>query len=322
MNHATGAVVGLLLTCVVSGAKAAEAGYPNRPIRFIAPFVPGGPSDTLARLLSQKLNDAMGQSVIVDNRGSAGGVVGFEIAAKSAPDGYTLLLGASGGLTMNPSLYAPLPYDPQRDYQPVTQIEAGPQILVVHPSVPARSVQELIALAKSKPGQINFASAGTGNRIASELFKATAGIDIVNIPYKGTAQALADLIGGQVQMMMASALSAIPQMKAGKLRGLGVTSVKRSPVLPELPTIAESGLAGYESTSWHGVLVPAHTPLPIVMRLHDEIVKTLHQPDVKERLGSLGFEIVGSTPGEFSAYIKQQGTKYDKLIRQIGLKAE
>jgi tripartite-type tricarboxylate transporter receptor subunit TctC len=322
MNAVIRVVIVVLLTCGAYGVQAAEATFPVRPIRFIAPFAPGGPSDTLARLLSVKLNEPLGQPVIVDNRPAAAGIVGFEMAAKSAPDGYTLLLGSNGGLTMNPSLYPKLPYEPQRDYQAITQIESGPQILVVHPSVPAKSVQELIALAKAKPGQINFASAGTTNRIASELFKAQAGIDIVNVPYKGTGQALADLVGGQVQMMMMSALTAIPAIKSGKLRGLAVSSLKRAAVVAELPTVSESGLPGFESTSWHGVLVPSHTPRPIVGRLHAEVVKVLSQPDVRERLASLGFEVIASTPEEFAAFIRQQTAKYEKLIKQIGLKAE
>jgi tripartite-type tricarboxylate transporter receptor subunit TctC len=318
---ARGAVV-LFLAALSAAAFAAQPSYPTKPIRLIAPFAPGGPSDTLARLLGQKLNDSLGQPVIVDNRPAAAGVVGFETVAKALPDGYTVLLGSSGGLTMNPSLYSKLPYDPARDYQPITQIEAGPQILVVHPSVAAKSVQELVALAKARPGQINFASAGTGNRLASELFKAQAGIDIVNVPYKGTSQALTDLVGGQVQMMMASAISAIPLVKAAKLRGLAVTSAKRAAVLPEMPTVAESGLPGYESVSWHGVLVPAHTPKPIVARLHDDSVRALQQPDVRERLTTMGFDVIASTPQQFAAHIATERAKYDRLIRQIGLKAD
>src|SRR4051794_18453739 len=240
MKVATCFVIAWLAISGTSAVDAAEVRHPTRPIRLITPFAPGGPSDTLARLLSAKLNEPLGQPVIVDNRPAAAGIVGFEMAAKSAPDGYTLLLGSNGGLTMNPSLYAKLPYVPLRDYQPVTQIESGPQILVVHPSVQAKSVQELIGLAKAKPGQINFASAGTTNRIAAELFKAQAGIDIVNVPYKGTGQALADLVGGQVQMMMMSALTAIPAIKSGKLRGLAVSSPKRAAVLPDVPTVSES----------------------------------------------------------------------------------
>jgi tripartite-type tricarboxylate transporter receptor subunit TctC len=322
MKVATRFVIASLVTCAAGVIHAGEIKYPTRPIRLITPFAPGGPSDTLARLLSVKLNEPLGQPVIVDNRPAAAGIVGFEVAAKSAPDGYTLLLGSNGGLTMNPSLYTKLPYDPKRDYQPITQLESGPQILVVHPSVPAKSVQELIALAKSKPGQINFASAGTTNRISAELFKSQAGIDIVNVAYKGTGQALTELVGGQVQMMMMSALTAIPAIKSGKLRALGVSSLKRAAVLPDIPTIAESGLPGFESTSWHGVLAPSHTPRPIVTRLHSEIVKVLAQQDVKERLASLGFEVVASTPEQFAAFIREQTAKYEKLIKQIGLKAE
>jgi tripartite-type tricarboxylate transporter receptor subunit TctC len=322
MNAVTRVVSALLLSCCACAMQAAETTYPVRPIRFIAPFAPGGPSDTLARLLSPRLNERLGQPVIVDNRPAAAGIVGFEMAAKSAPDGYTMLLGSNGGLTMNPSLYQKLPYNPARDYQAVTQIESGPQILVVHPSVPAKSVQELIALAKAKPGQINFASAGTTNRIAAELFKAQAGIDIVNVPYKGTGQALAELVGGQVQMMMMSALTAIAPVKSGKLRGLAVSSLKRAAVVADLPTVSESGLPGFESTSWHGVLVPSHTPRPIVARLHAESVKALTQPDVRERLATLGFEVVASTPEEFVAFIRQQTAKHEKLIKEIGLKAE
>jgi tripartite-type tricarboxylate transporter receptor subunit TctC len=278
----------------------------------------------MARLVSQKLNESMGQPIVVDNRAGAGGAVGCEIAAKAAPDGYTLLLGSSGNLSVNPSLYKKLPYDPVKDFQPITQLEAGPQVLVVHPAVTAKSVQELIALAKARPHALNFASGGTGtgNHLASELFKATAGIDIVHVPYKGTGQALTDLVGGQVQMMMSSLLPAIPQIKAGRLRGLAVTSVKRTPVLPELPTIAESGMAGFETTSWHGILVPAKTPKVIATRLHDELVKMLAQPDVRARLASEGIDAIGNTPQEFAAYIRSETVKYAKVIKQAGIKAD
>jgi tripartite-type tricarboxylate transporter receptor subunit TctC len=307
-----------------SATAVAASSYPDRPIRLIAPFAAGGPSDIMARLVSQKLNESMGQPIVVDNRAGAGGAVGCEIAAKAAPDGYTLLLGSSGNLSVNPSLYKKLPYDPVKDFQPITQLEAGPQVLVVHPAVAAKSVQELIALAKARPHALNFASGGTGtgNHLASELFKATAGIDIVHVPYKGTGQALTDLVGGQVQMMMSSLLPAIPQIKAGRLRGLAVTSVKRTPVLPELPTIAESGMAGFETTSWHGILVPAKTPKVIATRLHDELVKMLAQPDVRARLASEGIDAIGNTPQEFAAYIRSETVKYAKVIKQAGIKAD
>jgi tripartite-type tricarboxylate transporter receptor subunit TctC len=313
-----------LLMLVSSGTFAAAQTYPDRPIRLIAPFAAGGPSDIMARLVSQKLNESMGQPVVVDNRAGAGGAVGCEIAARAAPDGYTLLLGSSGNLSVNPSLYKKLPYDPVKDFQPITQLEAGPQVLVVHPAVAAESVQELIALAKAKPHALNFASGGTGtgNHLASELFKATAGIDIVHVPYKGTGQALTDLVGGQVQMMMSSLLPAMPQVKAGRLRALAVTSAKRTPVLPDLPTIAESGMPGFETTSWHGILVPARTPKTIAARLHDELVKMLAQPDVRARFTSEGIDAIGNTPHEFATYIHAETVKYAKVIRQAGIKAD
>lgn len=322
MNRIARCAAAIILTTSASAVAAAD--YPDRPIRLIAPFAAGGPSDIMARLVSQKLNESMGQPIVVDNRAGAGGAVGCEIAAKAAPDGYTLLLGSSGNLSVNPSLYKKLPYDPVKDFQPITQLEAGPQVLVVHPAVAAKSVQELIALAKARPHALNFASGGTGtgNHLASELFKATAGIDIVHVPYKGTGQALTDLVGGQVQMMMSSLLPAIPQIKAGRLRGLAVTSVKRTPVLPELPTIAESGMPGFETTSWHGILVPAKTPKAIATRLHDELVKMLGQPDVRARLASEGIDAIGNTPQEFAAYIRSETVKYAKVIKQAGITAE
>ena len=314
-------LVGALLSCAAVTAYAAEAPYPTRPVRVIVPFAPGGPSDILGRLMAQKLSDAMGQTFVVDNRGSAGGVVGFEIAAKAVPDGYTILIGGGSALTQNPSLYAKLPYDP-RDFQPISQLTVGPNLLVVHPSVPAKSVPDLIALAKAKPGQINFASAGTGNRLASELFKSMAGIEIVNVPYKGTGQAINELVGGQVQMMMMNMIAAMPQVKSGKLRGLAVTTMKRSPALPDTPTVAESGLPGFEVTSWHCAIAPVKVPKAIVSRLSAELARIVHLPDVKERLQTQGLEPVGSTPEALSAYIREETVKYAKLIKQIGLKGE
>jgi tripartite-type tricarboxylate transporter receptor subunit TctC len=321
MHRVSALSAALLFVAPISAANAAEAKYPTRPVRVIVPFAPGGPSDILGRLMSQKLGEAMGQPYVVDNRGSAGGVVGFEIAAKAAPDGYTILMGGGSALTQNPSLYTKLPYSAS-DFQPVTQITAGPNLLCVHPSVPAKSVQELIALAKAKPGTINFASAGTGNRLSSELFKAAAGIDIVNISYKGTGQAITDLVGGQVQMMMINMIAASPQVKSGKLRGLAVTTLKRNPAMPNMPTVAESGLPGFEVTSWHGVFVPVKTSKAIVTRLNAELVKIVHLPDVKEKLEPQGLEPVGSTPEQLSAYIREETAKYAKLIKQIGLKPE
>ncbi len=322
MNHATIAVAGLFLTFTVSGVAAAEASYPNKPIRFIAPFVPGGPSDILARLVGQKLNESMGQQVIVDNRGSAGGIVGFDLGAKAAPDGYTLLLAPYSGLPVNPSTYRKLPYDVQRDFQPITQLTVGPNVLVVHPSVAARTLPEFIALAKARPGQFNYASTGHGNFLVTEHFKSLAGINLVNIPYKGTGQAVIALVGAEVQMMSMNPLVAVPNINSGKLRGLAVTTLDRSPVLPDVPTVAESGFPGYQTIQWHSVVMPARTPKPIVKRLHAEIVKLLKHPDVIERFQAQGLKPVGSTPEELSALIRNETIMYAKLIKQIGLEPQ
>ena len=322
MHQVTRLLAGSIFTLMTSVATAATPNYPTKPVRLIVPFAPGGPSDIIGRLVGQKLGDNLGQSVVADNRGAAGGIVGFELAARAAPDGYTLLLGSAGGLTMNPSLYLKLPYDPQRDYLPITQLTTGPNLMCVHPGVAAKSVQDFIALAKAKPGQLNFASAGTGNRLAAEFFRIASGISIVNVPYKGTGQANGDLIGGQVQMMMINPVAAIPQVKAGKLRGLGVTGAKRASILPDTPTIAESGLPGFEYTSWHAILAPANTPAPIAKRLHADLVKVLNHPDVKERFASQGLDTVGSTPEDFRKLIREDTLKYAKLIKEVGIKPE
>jgi tripartite-type tricarboxylate transporter receptor subunit TctC len=319
MNHATILAAGLLLACAVSEARAAEKNYPNRPIRFIAPFVPGGPSDILSRLLSQKLNESMGQQVVVDNRGSAGGIVGFDLGAKAAPDGYTMLLATYSGLTINPSTYRKLPYNPQRDFQPITQLTVGPNVFVVHPSVAAKTLPEFVALTKARPGQLNYASTGHGNLLVTEQFKSIAGINLVNVPYKGTGQAVVALVSAEVQMMSMNPLVAVPNINSGKLRGLAVTTLERSSVLPDVPTVAESGFPGYQAIQWHSVVVPARTPNSIVNRLHAEIVKILKQPDVIERFQAQGLKPVGSTPEQLSALIKEETAMYAKLIKQIGL---
>ncbi|HEV7802721.1 MAG TPA: tripartite tricarboxylate transporter substrate binding protein [Burkholderiales bacterium] len=303
---------------------AATKTYPTRPIRLIVPQSPGGPSDTIARVAAQKLGDLLGQPVVADNRAGAAGNVGCELAAKAAPDGYTLLLGPPGCLTINPSLYEKLAFDPLRDFAPITQLTSGPEMLVVHPSVAAQSVKELVALAKAKPGAFNFASggAGTPNHLASELFKNAAGLQMVHVPYKGTGPALTAVMSGQVQMMMAGLPPALPQVKAGKLRALGVTSAKRSRVVPEIPTIAESGFPGFDIVSWHSILAPAKTPRPIVMLLNAELVKMLAQPDVKERFASLGLDTVGSTPEEFREHLKRETANFSKLIKTAGIKPD
>ena len=322
MKHATFVVAGLLLTFAVSGVDAAEANYPNRPIRFVVPFAPGGPSDILSRLVGQKLGESLGQTLVIDNRGSVGGVLGAELGAKSAPDGYTLLMSANSLLTINPHVYKKLPYDPQRDLQPITQLTVGGNVVVVNPSVAANSIKEFIALAKSKPGQINYATTGTGNLLGIANFKVMANIDMVAIPYKGTGQAVIDLVAGHVQFFFMNPLVAIPHVKSGKLRALAVTSPTRNPALPDTPTVAESGVPGFKNITWHSVLVPAGTPKPIVKRLNTELVKIVNLPDVKERFQSQGLTPVGSTPEQMSALIKEELMEYAKLVKAIGFQPQ
>jgi len=329
---ATTALACALTVCAGERAHAAATqdpgeaarNYPNRPVRLIAPFVPGGPTDIVARLLAQKMGENLKQTFVVDNRGGAGGSVGMEIAAGAAPDGYTLVLGSSGNLAVNPALNPKLPYHPLKDFQPLTQTTSGPQMLVVNPGVAAKSVQEFIALARARPGQLNYGSGGTGTttHLGVELFKLAAGVNIVHVPYKGTGQSLTDVIGGQVQMMMSSMLPAVPHVKAGRLRALGVTSARRAAVYPDLPTLAESGLPGFETTSWHGMLAPARTPKAVVDRIHAELVKTLNQADVKAIFASQGMDVVASTREDFTAYIRSETAKWTKVIKAIGIKTE
>ena len=322
MNHAISAAAGFCCTCVVSSVLAASANYPNRPIRFIVPFSPGGPSDVLSRMLGAKLTESLGESLVIDNRGSVGGVVGFEIGVKAPPDGYTLLMAANSLLTINPHVYLKLPYNPQRDLLPVTQLTTVGNVVVVHPSVAAKSIKEFIALAKSNPGKINYATTGTGNLLGIANFKLAAGIDIVAIAYKGTGQAVIDLVGGHVQFFFMNPLVAITNVNSGKLRALAVTSLTRNPALPDTPTVDESGIPGFKNITWHSVLVPAGTPQPIVKRLNAELVKIVNLPDVKERFLSQGLTPVGSTPEQMNALIKEESQEYGQLIRQIGLKPQ
>jgi tripartite-type tricarboxylate transporter receptor subunit TctC len=314
-----------VLAALSPTAIAAEsAKYPSRPVRLVIPQSPGGPSDLIGRLTAQKLGENLGTTVVADNRAGAAGNVGCEIVARSAPDGYTLLLGPPGCLAINPTLYPNLPFNPLRDFEPITQLEAGPQMLVVHPSVPAQSVKDLVALVKAKPSAFNFSSggAGTPNHLASELFRNAAGLQMVHVPYKGTGPAIAAVVSGQVQMMIAGLPPALPQVKSGKLRGLAVTSRARSRTVPDIPTIAESGYPGFEMVSWHSILAPAKTPKSIVTLLNTELVKILAQPDVKERFASMGVETVGSTPAEFAEHLRSENARFAKVIRAAGIKAE
>jgi len=303
------------------GAADVAADYPSRPIRFIVPFVPGGPSDVISRLLGQKMTETWGQAVVNDNRGSANGIVGFELAEQSPPDGYTLLLANGAGVTINPSIFRKLPYDPVRGFQPITQVTSGAYFMVITPSLPAHSVKEFIALAKAKPGGLNFASTAANNLLAAELINHMAGIKMVAVNYKGTGQAVNAVLSGEVQMFIMSPLIAVPQAKAGKLRAIGVTGLKRSPALPDVPTIAET-LQGYENITWHSVLVTARTPKPIVTKLSRELMRIIRQPEVQERFATVGLDAVGSTPEELAALIKKEVVMYAKLVKQIGLKPE
>ena len=308
----------LVLSLIASNAGAAEAdGYPNRAIRIIDVFVPGGPSDIISRLLAQKMTESLGQPVIVENRGSAGGIVGFEVGSKAAPDGYTLVFAPQAPLTINPSVYRKLPYDPARDFEPLTQISSGAYMMVVHPSVPAKTVKEFIALAKRRPGEINFASTGANNLLAMERFNFMAGVKTVNIPYKGTGQAVQALLSGEVQVFVISPIVGMQLVKSGKLRLLGMTGLQRSPLLPEASTVAET-LAGFEYLVWHGVVVPAKTPPAIINKLAQEIIRITKLPDFRERLNSQGLDVIGSTPEEFGTLIKNEIGMFAKLVKQIG----
>lgn len=315
----------LLAFIAAPSLHAGEApAYPARPIRFIVPNGIGGSTDLVARTIAQKLGEGLGQQIVVDNRPGSGGIIGTEIVARAPADGYTLLMGTIGNLAISPGLYKKLGYDPVKDFAPVSQTAAAAYMLVVHPAVPVKSVKDLISLAKAKPGQLNYASAGsgTGSHLTAELFKSISGVDIVHIPYKGGTAGLTDVLAGQVQVMFNGIPSSMPPLRAGRIKALAVTTAARSPAAPEIPTVAEAGFPGAESTSWTGILVPAATPRPVVARLHGEIVKALKLPEVKDRLKLDGAEPVGSAPQEFAAYLKREIAKWAKVIRQSGARAD
>jgi len=298
--------------------------YPAKPIRFVVPYPAGGPLDTVARLLGQKVSESTKQPVIVDNKPGAGGNIGADAVAKAPADGYTILMGAVATHAINPTLYASIPYDPIKDFAPVTQVASTPNVLVVNPSVPAANVREFIAYVKANPGKLNFGSGSTGSagHLAGELFKTMAEVDMIHVPYKGAAPAMSDLIGGQIQLMFDNLASSLAQVRAGKVRALAVTTAKRSGLAPDLPTIAESGLPGFDINTWFGIFVPSGTPREIVDRLHAEFVKALAAPDIREKMLNLGAEPVGSRPEEFAAYIRAESDKYARVIKASGARAD
>ena len=312
------------LACVGAHASAADPTFPSRPIRFIVPNGAGGTTDLVARSVAPKLADMLGQQVVIDNRPGSGGILGTEIVAKAAPDGHTLLMGTIGNIAISPTLYRKLGYDSLRDFAPVTQLASAAYMVVVHPTIAAKSMKELAALAKAKPGALNFASAGsgTGSHLAAELFKSIAGVDIVHVPYKGGSPAMTDVIAGQVQLMFNGIPSSMPHLRSGRVRGLAVTTATRVPAAPELPTIAEAGFPGAESTSWTGILVPAGTPGPVIAKLQGAFAKALQFPDVVARLSMDGAAPVGNSAAEFGAYIKSELAKWSKVVKASGASAQ
>ena len=313
-----------LAALLAIGQPLCAAEYPNRPVTLIVAFTPGGPSDVLARILGKKMEQLLGAPFVVENRPGAGGNIAAESVARAAPDGYTLLMGNNSILATNESLYKHINYNPDKDFVPITLVGTQANILVVNPDVPARSLKELIALAQAQPGRINFASSGYGAaaHLAGELFKSEAKINIVHVPYKGAAPALQDVIAGHDQMMFATAASVIGHIEGGRVRALAVTTLKRSQVLPDVPTMDEAGLKGFDASTWHGLVAPAGTPPQVITALHDAAVKALRDRDVQVSLGKLGVDIVGNTPQEFEAYIKSEIPKWTAIVKASGAKLE
>ena len=305
------------------GGTALAQSYPSKPIRFVAPIPAGGSTDVLAREVAKHLTETWGQPVVVENRPGAAGSIGADVVAKSAPDGHTILL-VNVGHAINPSVYPKLPFDAVKDFTPVILLASIPLGLVVHPSVPAQSMKEFIALAKAKPGQLNFGSSGNGggSHLAGEIFKSMTGTQLVHVPYKGSAPAVTDLLAGQIQVMFPDMAVVTPHIKAGKLRPLVIATQKRSPALPDVPTSQEAGLPGYELAAWVGILAPAGTPKEIVGKLNAEIAKFIRQPAMKERLQSQGFELVASTPEQFGTVLQTDVAKYAKVVKEANVKVD
>ncbi len=314
----------LALLCAAFAPLALAQGYPSKPVRIIAPFGPGSTIDILGRIIAPRLHEALGQPVIVENRAGAGGMIGMDAAAKAAPDGHTLVIGALGPLAMNPVLYPKTPFDPVKDFAAVSLLATGPVVIVVHPSVPAHTVKELVNLAKKRPGQLNFGSPGVGSspHLTGELFKLLTGANIVHVPYKGNAEAITDLIGGQVSIVFTGVPPVVALAKAGKVRLLATTGQQRMPNLPAVPTIAEAGVAGAEVLIWYGVVAPAATPRDVIGRLNREIVKAMNLPDVRERFSQQGVDPATNSPEQFAQLIRDEVARWGKVIRAAGIKVE
>jgi tripartite-type tricarboxylate transporter receptor subunit TctC len=318
-------IIFVVIGCAAAAIASTAAGqaYPTKPVRMIAASSPGSAVDIVARIVAQKLGEQLGQQVVVDNRAGAGGNLGAELAAKAAPDGYTLFMGTPAH-AINTGLYRKLNYDLIRDFAPVSQVTSGQYVVIVHPSLPVKSIKELIALARAKPGQLNYASAGSGNatHLAGELFSSAAHVKLVHVPYKGSGPALTDVVGGQVQLMFCNLTAALPQVKTGRIRALAVTGPTRAAAAPELPTVIEAGVPGYTVISWFGVLVPAATPRELIVKLNAELARTMSAPDVRDRLAADGAEPTTGTPEQFGTFLRAEITQWTKVIKNAGIVAE
>jgi tripartite-type tricarboxylate transporter receptor subunit TctC len=313
----------ILLAMAFATAAAAQS-FPSKPVRVVITYPPGGSTDVVGRALAAKLTEVLGQQVVVDNRGGAGGIIGSDIVAHATPDGYTVLLGTSAGMSINPLLHKKLPYDVQRDFAPISLVVINPQALVAHPALPANTVQELIKLARTKPGQINYASPGVGspNHMGMELLKSMTGINVVHVPYKGGGPAMTELLAGQVQLLFNSIPSVLPQVKAGRLKALAVGSARRSPAMPDVPTVAESGVPGYEYATWYGLFAPAGTPRPVIAQLNKAVAAALNNPELAQSLASQGSEPNPTTPDELARFVKSEHDRWSRVVRAAHLTAE
>jgi tripartite-type tricarboxylate transporter receptor subunit TctC len=316
--------IALLVSASFAAMPVIAQTYPSKPVRFVVPFVAGGPTDIQGRMLGEKLAQRLGQQFIIDNRGGANGNIGMELVAKAPPDGYTIVIATVGTWAVNPSLYKQMPYDPVRDFAPIMQVSSSPGVLVVHPSVPVKGVKELIALAKAKPGKLDYGSSGVGGfgHISGALFCLMTKTEMVHIPYKSSAPSLTDLIAGQIQVLFNNAISTVPFIKAGQVRALAVTSLKRMPALPELPSIDEAGVKGYDNSSWSAVAAPAGTPKEIIAKLNGELNAIMKLPDIQERSGAVGAVIIGGTPEQFGNYLKSEIAKFARVVKEAKISAQ